>query len=160
MFDIFQGGGEGINELVRQLGQETYSVHIQDCHVIRQLACMDCNIQGGKKLVFGLKTNVTSQGFNESCFACTYLKNNNNNYNISLVKRSLEFSAQSPPHSPQLVYPNTETTGNSLCWRWARSRCRFLRSFSSAVRIFISRSFSNLCWTSNRVSPVRTIYLN
>lgn len=94
MFDIFQGGGEGINELVRQLGQETYSVHIQDCHVIRQLACMDCNIQGGKKLVSGLKTNVTSQGFNESCFSCTYLKNNN--YNISSVKSSLEFSRQSP----------------------------------------------------------------
>lgn len=64
--------------------------------------------------------------------------------------------AHRPPHSPQLVYPNTETTGNSLCLRWARRRCRFLRSFSIAVRIFISRSFSNLCWTSNRVSPART----
>lgn len=71
MFDIFQGGREGINELVRQLGQETNSVHVQDCHVIRQLACMNCNIQGGEKLVFGLKTTVTSEGFNQSCFSCS-----------------------------------------------------------------------------------------
>lgn len=58
--------------------------------------------------------------------------------------------------SPQFVYPNTETTGNSLCLRWDRSRCLFLRSFSSAERIFISRSFSSLWWTSSSVSPVRT----
>lgn len=97
MFDIFQGSGEGINELVRQLGQETNSVHIQDCHVIRQLACMDCDIQGGEKLVFGLKTAVTSQGFNQSCFSCTDLKKKtNNNYNSCLLKRSPEFSTPSP----------------------------------------------------------------
>lgn len=76
MFDVFQGGREGINELVRQLGQEANRVHIQDCHVIRQLACMDRDIQGGEQLVFGLKTTVTSQGFNQSCFSCTDLKKN------------------------------------------------------------------------------------
>lgn len=71
MFDVFQSGREGINELVRQLGQETYGVHIQNRHVIRQLSCMDRDIQGGEKLVFGLKTTVTSQWFNQSCFSCT-----------------------------------------------------------------------------------------
>lgn len=71
MFDVFQSGREGINELVRQLGQETYGVHIQNRHVIRQLACMDRDIQGGEKLVFGLKTTVPSQRFNQSCFSCT-----------------------------------------------------------------------------------------
>lgn len=156
MFDIFQGSGEGINELVRQLGQETNSVHIQDCHVIRQLACMDCDIQGGKKLVFGLKTTVTSQGFNQSCFSCTDLKKKQTIITTVVYWKEAQNLAHRPPHSPQLVYPNTETTGNSLCLRWARRRCRFLRSFSIAVRIFISRSFSNLCWTSNRVSPART----
>lgn len=75
MFDILQGGREGINELVRQLGQEANSVHVQDCHVIRQLACMDCDIQGGEKLVFGLKTTVSSQGFNQSGFSCSDLNN-------------------------------------------------------------------------------------
>lgn len=71
VFDIFQGSREGIDELVRQLGQETNGVHIQNRHVIRQLACVDCDIQGGEKLVFGLKTTVTSQWFNQSCFSCT-----------------------------------------------------------------------------------------
>lgn len=70
-------------------------------------------------------------------------------------RSSQELSTRLPRPSPQLVYPNTETTGNSLCLRWDRRRCRFLRSFSSADRIFSSRSLSNLCWTSSRVSPVK-----
>lgn len=69
MFNIFQGGREGVNELVRQLGQEADRVHVQNCHVTGQLACVDGDIQGGEKLVSGLKTTVTSQRFDQSRFS-------------------------------------------------------------------------------------------
>lgn len=66
MFNIFQGGREGVDELVGQLGQEADGVHVQDCHVAGQLAGVDGDIQGGEKLVFGLKTAVTGQCFYQS----------------------------------------------------------------------------------------------
>lgn len=69
MFDIFQGGREGVNKLVRQLRQEADGVHVQNRHVTGQLACMNGDIQGGEKLVSGLKTTITSQRFDQSRFS-------------------------------------------------------------------------------------------
>lgn len=134
---------------MRQLWQEANGVHIKDCHVTWQLACMDGDVQGGKKLVSGFKTTVTGQGFNQSRFSWADRKSKE-----LYLQWSPECASRVSPLSPQLVYPSTETIGNSLCLRWARRRCLLLRSFSSAERIFISRSFSSLCWTSNKVSPV------
>lgn len=110
MFDVLQGGGERVDEPVRELGQETDGIHVQDRHVIGQLACVDRDIQGGKELVFGLKTTVTGQGFNQSRFSCTDKK-------IKTVNPAPSCQTLPPPHSPQLVYPNTETMGNSFCLR-------------------------------------------
>lgn len=56
---------------MRQLRQEADGVHVQDRHVTGQLAGVDGDIQGGEKLVSGLKTTVTSQGFDQSRFSCT-----------------------------------------------------------------------------------------
>lgn len=111
MLNILQGGREGVDELVGQLGQEADGVHVQDCHVTGQLAGVDGDIQGGEKLVFGLKTAVTSQCFDQSRFSWA---NTRKRHQTEAVIISI--SAVSSL-SPQFVYPNTETTGNSLCLR-------------------------------------------
>lgn len=69
VFNIFQGGREGVDELVGQLGQEADGVHVQDSHATGQLAGMDGDIQGGEQLVPGLKTTVTCQCLDQSCFS-------------------------------------------------------------------------------------------
>jgi len=53
---------------VRELGQKANGVYKQYSHVTWQLSGMYCNIQGGKELVFRLKTSISSQCFNQSCF--------------------------------------------------------------------------------------------
>lgn len=70
MFDVVQGGREGVYELVRQLRQEADGVHVQDSHVTGQLACVNGDIQGGEELVSRLEAAVTSQRFDESRFPC------------------------------------------------------------------------------------------
>lgn len=68
MFDVFQRGREGVNELMGQLGQEADGVHVQNSHATGQQAGVDGDIQGGEKLVSGLEAAVTSQCFDQSCF--------------------------------------------------------------------------------------------
>lgn len=69
MSDIFQGGGEGVDELVWKLGQEADGVHIQHGHVTGQLAGVDGHIQGCKELVPGLQAAVAGQSFDQSGFS-------------------------------------------------------------------------------------------
>lgn len=154
VLDILQSGGKGVYELVRQLRQEADRVNVQDCHATGQLAGVNGDIQSGKQLVSGLKAAVASQRLDQGGF--------------SWVRKLKQLDSEASDCScgciladrwllpPQLVYPSTDTMGNSLCVRWTLSRCLFLLSFSSVERIFISRSFSSRCWTSYRVSPART----
>lgn len=69
MFNIFQGGREGVNELVGQLGQKADGVHVQNSHVAGQPAGVDGDVQCGEKLVSGLKTTVTSKRFDQGRFS-------------------------------------------------------------------------------------------
>lgn len=71
MFNVFQGGREGVNELVGQLGQEADGVHVQDSHATGQLAGVDGDVQCGEKLVSGLEAAVTGQCFDQGRFSCT-----------------------------------------------------------------------------------------
>lgn len=64
--DILQGGREGVNELVGQLGKEADGVHVEYSHATGQLTGMDSDVQCGKKLIFGLETSISCQCFNES----------------------------------------------------------------------------------------------
>lgn len=66
VFNVLQGGREGVDELVGQLGQEADGVHVEDGHTTGQLAGMDGDIQGGEKLVPRLETTVTCQCFDQS----------------------------------------------------------------------------------------------
>ncbi len=66
---ILQRGRERVNKLVRELGQEANGVNIKYSHVTWQLSCMYSNIQGGKELIFRLETSISSQCFNQGCFA-------------------------------------------------------------------------------------------
>ena len=68
VFDIVQGGREGVDELVGQLGQEADGVHVQNRHAAGKLAGMDGDIQGGEELVSGLEGAVPSQSFDQSGF--------------------------------------------------------------------------------------------
>lgn len=69
MFNVFQRGRKGVDELVGQLGQEADGVHVQHSHVTGQLAGVDGDVQGGKELVLGLEAAVTSQSFYQSRFS-------------------------------------------------------------------------------------------
>lgn len=69
VFNILQGGREGVDELVGQLGQEADRVHVEDGHATGQLAGMDGDIQGGEKLVPRLETTVTCQCLDQSRFS-------------------------------------------------------------------------------------------
>lgn len=62
---ILQSSGEGVDELMGELGQETNGVDIQDGHVTRQPSGVNRDIQGGKELVFGLQASITCQRFDE-----------------------------------------------------------------------------------------------
>lgn len=67
--DILQGGGEGVDELVRKLRQEADGVHVQHSHVTGQLAGVDGHIQGRKQLVPGLQAAVARQRFDQGGFS-------------------------------------------------------------------------------------------
>lgn len=69
VLDVFQGGGEGVYELMRQLRQEADCVHVQDRHVTRQLAGVNGDVQGGEELVPGLKAAVAGQRLDQSGFS-------------------------------------------------------------------------------------------
>lgn len=113
MLDVLQGGGEGVYELVRQLRQEADGVHVQDGHATGQLARVKGDIQGGEELVSGLKAAVTSQRLDEGRFSCVGRSERRVQSNGS----SGRCTARLRLPSPQFVYPNTDTTGNSLCLR-------------------------------------------
>lgn len=65
VFDVLQRGGEGVDELVGQLGQEADGVHVQDGHVTGQLAGVHGDVQRGEQLVPGLKAGVARQRFDQ-----------------------------------------------------------------------------------------------
>ena len=70
MFDVLQGGGERVDELVGQLGQEADGVHVEHSHVTGQLAGVHRHVQRSEQLVPGLKATVTCQCFDQSGLSC------------------------------------------------------------------------------------------
>ena len=54
VFDVLQGGGERVDELVGQLGQEADGVHVEHGHVTGQLASVHRHVQRSEQLVLGL----------------------------------------------------------------------------------------------------------
>ena len=65
MRHVLQRGGEGVDELVGQLGQEADGVDVQHGHAAGQRARVDGDIQGGEQLVSGLQRRVARQRFDQ-----------------------------------------------------------------------------------------------
>lgn len=70
VLDVLQRGGERVDELVRQLRQETDGVHVEDGDAAGQLARVHRHVQRGEKPILGMQPRVARQRFDQRGFAC------------------------------------------------------------------------------------------